>query len=483
MKTTYKFILRTYLGPMVLTFFIVMFILLMHFLWMKIDDIIGKGLSTSLIFELLMYASATFIPMALPLATLLASIMTMGNMGEYNELLALKAAGISLPRIMKPLIVLMVFVCIGSFFVINNLTPYAYKKTFSLLNDFSQTKHEMKLQDGIFFNGFEDMSIRVDHQDPVTSKLTNVLIYNNKDRDKMQTIVADSGYLKMSDDRKYIIVTLFNGQLYEQNRNWDWYEKNTLSHHIFDYQVSRIATDGFSFNRSDMDEQKNKSETKNMSQLSHDIDSLKLVQDSVINRFSRTVINNHVYRRYARYKNVDSIPELQEIYVTPMLDTMDVNSRNTVFSNAKRMASDARDYLKSELDFVRYPSLQLYRAQENFQRKIALPFSIMIFFLIGAPLGAIIRKGGLGMPIVISVSFFIFYYIISITGENFVKDGSLPAYIGMWLSSFVLFPIAVFLTYKSTNDSALLNAEVYILKIKKVRAYFVKLFKLNDKNS
>lgn len=483
MKITYKFVLRTYLGPMILTFFIVMFILLMHFLWMRIDDIIGKGLSMGIIAELLMYASMTFMPMALPLATLLASIMTMGNLGENNELLAMKAAGISLPRIMKPLIFLMVIVCTGSFFVINNLTPYAYQQMFSLLSDFKNTKHEMKLQDGIFFNGFDKMSIRVDHQDPKTSKLTNVLIYNNKEHDKMQTIVADSGYLRMSDDRKYIIVTLYTGQIYEQNRNSDWYDKSELSHHMFDYQVSMIPTDGFSFNRSDMDQMKNRSETKNMNQLSKDIDSLRYAQDSVLDNFAKTMLNNHIYKRYSQYPSLDSIPQLNEVYLFNTLDTMGVNQRNFVFNTAKRAADDARDYLKYSIDVVRYPSLNLYRAQENFQRKIALPFSIMIFFLIGAPLGAIIRKGGLGMPIVISVSFFIFYYIISITGESLVRDGAIPAYIGMWLSSLVLFPIAIFLTYKSANDSALLDAEAYIIRLKKIKAFFAKILKTNGKNT
>lgn len=468
---------------MILTFFIVMFILLMHFLWLHIDDILGKGLSLGLILELLMYAMATFIPMALPLATLLASIMTMGNMGEYNELLALKAAGVSLPKIMKPLIILMVFVCGGSFFIINNLTPFAWQQMTTLIYDFKNTKHEMQLHDGIFFNGFDNMSIRVDHQDPKTKKLTNVLIYNNQDRDKMQTIVADSGYLKMSEDRKYIIITLFKGQIYEQNRNWDWYNKNVLSHHIFDHQISYIATSGFAMDRADVDLFKSKSETKNMSQLSQDIDSLRHVQDSVMTKFNNTLIKSYVFKRYSQERSLDSLPERENMYIADRLDTMAIVDRNFVFEAAKQTAVQARDYLKYELEFVRYPSMQLFRAQENFQKKIALPFSIMIFFLIGAPLGAIIRKGGLGMPIVISVSFFVFYYIISITGETMVRDGSMPAFIGMWLSSFILFPIAIFLTYKSANDSALLNSEQYILKLKQLKAFFAKIIKRNDKNS
>lgn len=468
---------------MVLTFFIVMFILLMQFLWMRIDMILGKGLPNSVIAELLMYVMIINIPIALPLATLLASIMTLGNMGEYNELLSLKAAGVSLQRIIRPLLILMVVICMGSFFVINNLTPFAWQQMVTLLNDFRNTKHEMKLQDGVFFNGFDNMSIRVSHHDQNTKKLTNVLIYSLRDPNKMQTVVADSGYLKMSNDRRYIILELYNGQVYEQNRNSEWYSKATLSHHIFDYQESYIPTDGFAFDRGDVDMFKNKGEAMNMSRLSFVIDSLKVVQDSLLNVFGNTVIRNYVFKRYMPYENIDSLPQLHEYSVIDRIDTMSVTNRNFVLAEAKRAATDARDYLKNEIENVRRPSVELYRAQENYQKKIALPFSIMIFFLIGAPLGAIIRKGGLGLPIVISVTFFVFYYIISISGDNLVRDGALPAIIGIWMSTAVLLPIAIFLTYKAANDSALFNTDSYISKFKKLKGFVSRLIKRNDKNS
>lgn len=460
MKTVYRFVLKAYVGPMVLTFFIVMFILLMHYLWMHIDELVGKGLGPRVIIELVFYASATLIPMALPLATLLASIMTMGNLGENNELLALKAAGISLPRIMKPLIILMVFVCVGSFFVINNFTPYSYQKMFSLLSDISKQKQEMKFQDGIFFNGIPDMSIRIGHQDPQTNKLTDVLIYNNKTYSKMQTTVADSGYIRISDDRKYLLVTLFNGQIYEENRDYQWFSKNTLSHHIFDRQELLIPLSGFAFERSDQNEFASRSETKNMSQLSFTIDSLRHAQDSMVTNFGTKLVKSNIFRNLG-YVNLDTLSKLYPVYVMGRLDTMSVERRNAVFGQASTWAEEARSYADYESDYMSYTSQLLYRAQADYQRKISLPFSIMIFFLIGAPLGAIIRKGGLGMPIVVSVLFFVVYYIISITGEKFVKDGAWPAFWGIWISSFILFPIAIFLTYKSTNDSALFNADVY----------------------
>lgn len=485
MKVVHRFILRSFIAPMILSFVIVMFILLMHFLWMRIDAIAGKGLSYAVIMELLSYAMATFIPMALPLATLFASIMTMGNLGEYNELQALKVAGLSLPRIVKPLIILMFFVCLGSFFIANNLTPYAWQQMRSLLSDFQNTKHEMKLQDGVFFNGFEGMSIRVDHHDDNTNKLTNVLIYNTSNRDKMATITADSGYLKMSPDRKYIILTLYDGHMYEENRNNNWFEENTLTHHIFDFQESLIATEGFALDRSDNDAFQNSGQAKNLKELNYSIDSLNHLQDSLVKSFDTKVINEYVYKRYARYKTVDSIEKLDLKHVTVLdkLDTMNLTGLNYVFKEAKKTATDFKLYLDGEIKQVIYPSSQLYIAEHSYHEKLALPFSVMIFFLIGASFGAIVRKGGFGTPIVISVVFFVFYYIISITGENLVKDGALPAYIGTWLSSFILFPLAVFLVYKATNDSAILNADVYIIRFKKIKGFILKFFKQNDKKN
>lgn len=474
MKTVYRFVLKAYVGPMVLTFFIVMFILLMHYLWMHIDELVGKGLGPGVIIELVFYASATLVPMGLPLATLLASIMTMGNLGENNELLALKAAGISLPRIMKPLIILMTVVCIGSFFVINNFTPYSYQKMFSLLSDISKQKQEMKFQDGIFFNGIPDMSIRIGHQDPATNKLNDILIYNNKSYDKMQTTVADSGYISISDDRKYLIVTLYNGQIYEENRNYQWFTKNELSHHLFDEQKLLVPLSGFAFERSDQEEFASRSETKNMTQLSYTIDSLKHAQDSMVTNFENRLVKSHLFRNLA-YTNMDSLPPLRPVALMGMLDTMSVENRNSVFGQASTWAEEARSYADYESEYMSYTSQLLYRAQADFQRKIALPFSIMIFFLIGAPLGAIIRKGGLGMPIVVSVLFFVIYYIITITGEKFVKDGAWSPFWGIWISSFILFPIAIFLTYKSTNDSALFNPDAYKKRLEPVIALYRKV--------
>ncbi len=434
----------------------------MQFLWMYIDVLVGKGLSMQVIFELIMYAAATLIQMALPLATLLAAIMTMGGLGENNELLALKAAGISLPRITRPLSALIILVSIGSFFLINNLTPYAYQKMNSLLSDIEKQNQEMEFKDGIFFDGIPKMSIRVDHQSPDNGLLTNVLIYDNSNTKMMRTTVADSGYIRISKDRKYLEVTLYNGEVYEENRNYDWFNRNSLSHHLFSRQDMLLPISGFAMERSDMAAFSTRSEAKNIIELSHDIDSIRHSRDSLVDKFERTFTKNYIFKTLSSHKDLDSLPRMvAPLKELPLIDTMSTEDRQKIFSAAKSLANDARNHVKYESKFPVYASNMLYRAQADYQEKIALPFSIMIFFLIGSALGAIIRKGGLGMPIVVSVIFFVIYFIISTMGEKFVKDGAMHPFIGMWLSSIILFPIAIFLTIKSTNDSALFNIEAY----------------------
>ena len=279
MKTVHKLILKSYAGPMVLTFFIVLFVFIMQFMWRYIDELVGKGLGMDVILELMMYAAVTLIPMVLPLATLFAAVMTMGNMGENYELLALKSAGVSLPRIMRPLIVLVFFVAVGSFFVANNLVPMAMRKMSALIYDIRQQKQVIEFKDGLFFNLDNDMSIRVDHQDPKTKLLTDILIYDTRNTNingKMGTIVADSGYISLSDDKRFLLATLYNGEMHEEVRNYQWMKDNTLERRYFDVYNMVIPMSGFDFSRTDMS-LFNNSQTKNTKELSAGIDSLEKV--------------------------------------------------------------------------------------------------------------------------------------------------------------------------------------------------------------
>ena len=474
MKTIYKLILKSYLGPMIMTFFIVMFVLMMNFVWRYIDELVGKGLSAGIIIELMSYAMANMIPLGLPLATLLAAIMTMGNLGENYELLAMKSAGMSLPRIMRPLLVVVGIIAVGSFFVSNNLVPYANKKMYSVLYDIRQQKQTIEFQDGLFFNGIDNMSIRVGRQDPETHLLRDVLIYDNRQANgNMNTIVADSGYIRLSDDKRYLLVTLFHGETYEQTRNSQWYTKSTLRHHTFDMQDQKISMDGFAMERSNSDQFSN-SQTKDISELQHDIDSLDSAVVSMTAKSYEPLLRDNIFARDIQVLDLpDSLRKdksgFRDACLLDSIGHLSVRERSALWNSARTISLNSRNAFSFDETAAKDALNQLYRSKADWHRKLALPVSVLIFFLIGAPLGAIIRKGGLGMPIVISIAFFLIYYIISISGEKMAKEGTWSSFMGMWISTFVLSPIAVYLMIKGTRDSSLLDTDWYHGKWLKIK--------------
>jgi len=475
MKTIHKLVLKSYVGPLVMTFFIIMFILLMNILWRYIDELVGKGLSMSIILELLGYALVTMLPMGLPLIMLLAAIMTMGNLGENYELLAMKSAGMSLPQIMKPLTVVVCIVAVASFFLVNNLVPYSYKQMYSLRYDIKQQKQTLEFQDGLFFNGIDDMSIRVGHQDPETGLLTDVLIYDSRSTDgNMTTTMADSGYIRLSDDKKFLRVTLYGGETYEQTRNYqNWYNKSALSRHVFDVQQINIPMEGFDMARTDADLYSN-AQTKNIAELENDIAELETTVNSATTRSYEPLLREQLFQKD---NTVLALPDslmfdkegFRPVAALDSIAALGVREREKIWDTARNRAKSSRGMFSFDESAAKESLNQLYRSKVEWHRKISLPVSILIFFLIGAPLGAIIRKGGLGMPIVISVIFFVIYYIVSLMGEKFAKEGTWEAVYGMWLSAFILAPIAVYLTYQATNDSGLLDLDWYIGKYKHLK--------------
>ena len=480
MKKIHQLVLKSYLGPLILTFFIIIFILMMNFVWRYIDELVGKGLEPTVILELIIYATINMIPMGLPLAILLATIMTMGNLGENYELLAMKSAGMSLMKIMKPLFWVIGIISFGSFFIVNDLVPYANKKMFATLYDIKQQNEALEFQDGLFFNGIDDMSIRVEKQDQKTKLLTGILIYDNRSRNgDMTTTIADSGYIRLSDDKRYLLVTLYNGETYEQTRNFQWYTKSSLRHHKFQRQEGKIPMSGFDFQRSDESMFGNNSQTMDISDLQRNIDSL----DMLVNNLTATAYNP-LLREQIFAKDPDGVapPDSIEVdrsrktFEANLLDSMvklDTRSKNRVYESALRTARNSRNMFSFDESTSKEALNQLYRSKNEWHRKLTLPISILIFFLIGAPLGAIIRKGGLGMPIVISVIFFVIYYIISISGEKMSKEGTWSSVLGMWISAIILTPLAIYLSNKANNDSALLDIDWYIGRYKHYREKFI----------
>ncbi len=489
MKRIHLLVLKSYLGPMILTFFIVMFVLMMNFLWRWIDELVGKGLDAPIIMELMGYAMINMIPLGLPLSMLLAAIMTMGNLGENYELLAMKSAGVSLLRIIEPLIYVVVFVAAGSFFIVNDLVPYSNKKMFSIIHDIRRQKQVIEFKDGLFFNGIENMSIRVGTQDPTTKLLRDVLIYDNREAGgNMTTTVADSGYIRLSDDKEMLLVTLFNGHTYEQTRSTNWYNKSELRHNQFEVQYGALPMEGFAMGERTDSENMKSSQTMTITELQGEIDSMAIVVNNSMVRSYEPLLKQQIF---ARDHSVLLLPDslavdksgMAGIMAMDSIATLPLRSRQSIWNSARRQAKNSRNMFSYDEASTKQGLRNLYLFKVEWHKKLTTPISIIIFFLIGAPLGAIIRKGGLGMPIVVSVIFFVIYYIISISGEKMAKEGAWAAIGGMWISAYILTPVAIYLTYKANNDSALFDREPYIKAANKLLQFIIpKKFKKRAKS-
>ena len=377
MKTIHKLVLKAYLGPMVLTFFIVMFVLMMNIVWRYIDELVGKGLSAGIIIELMTYFMANMIPLGLPLAMLLAAIMTMGNLGENYELLAMKSAGMSLIRITKPLIILVSVIAVGSFFIGNNLVPYANKKVYSIIYDIRQQKQTLEFQDGLFFNGIDNMSIRVSKQDPETHLLRDVLIYDNRSANgDMNTIVADSGYIRLSDDKKYLPVTLFNSETYEQTRSSQWFTQSKLRHHIFDRQNQTIPMEGFAMQRSD-DNQFSNSQTKNINELQHDIDSLEKMVNNATTRSYEPLLKEQIFARdNSVLPQPDSLridrSKFRDMLATDSVSVLGTREKERIWNQARTLAKNSRNMFSFDESAAKEALNQLYRSKVEWRSRYRL---------------------------------------------------------------------------------------------------------------
>lgn len=473
MKKIHKLVLKAYVGPLLAIFFIVQFVLMMNFVWRYIDELTGKGLAVSTIAELFICGSINMIPLGLPLAMLLSAIMTLGNIGESFELLAMKSAGLSLMRILRPMLVVVGMVSVGSFFISNNLVPYTNERMYDILYDVREQRQELKFQDGMFFNGLPDMSIRVEHQDPNTQLLRDVLIYDTRaENGDMTTTLADSGYIYMSDDKAYLYVTLFNGQTYEHTRNSQWYDRNTMREHQFARQDGTFPMNEVGAG-SGRNTQYTESQTRNMIELEELMDSLQvtidkssltafvpMLKESIFSRDTTIIPNDSIRYNRSEYKAFNFYDSLKNI---------SMRDHAKVYSTALNASRSAQGTHSFDEYSSKTALTQLYRAEVEWHRKLTLPALIIIFFVIGASLGAIIKKGGLGTPIVISVIFFVIYYVISIPGEKMAKEGTMESVVGMWFPLVLLTPIAIYLLRKATNDTSLLDMDWYDVKLRKLR--------------
>ena len=473
-KRLYRYMLRSYVPLLLMTFFICLFIVLMQFLWRYIDDLVGKGLSIDVIGELFFYAALTMVPMALPLAILLASLMIFGNLGEKFELTAMKASGISLLKVMSPLIILISFIAVGAFFFQNNVLPVAQTKMWTLLYSMRQKSPELEIPEGVFYTQIPGYNFYVESKDRDSGTLFNMMIYDvSRGFDNARVILADSGHLKSADDKAHLFLQLYNGEQFENLRESGAYSQSSQPYRSENFDLKEILL-AFDANFTRMDEagMRNQYVGKNMTQLQATIDSVGLRVDSIGAVYAKEIKERpyiNVTPVSTRLVNGKAVEEVRIPYPAASVRSYNIDSvfyadlhrtRNYLTGAIRRVQTIKQEYefrsfvMEEDRATIRRHGIEMHR-------KFTLSFACLVFFFIGAPLGAIIRKGGIGTPLVISVLLFIFYYIIDNTGFKFARDGKTAVWEGVWLSSFVLLPLGVFLTYKAMRDSAVLNGDAY----------------------
>jgi lipopolysaccharide export system permease protein len=467
MKKLYWFILKSYLGPLVMTFFIAIFILLMQFLWKYIDDLVGKGLEWYVIAKLLFFASSTFVPYALPLAILLSSLMTFGNLGEHYELVAMKSAGISLSKIMRPLIIVSILISLMGFYFSNVILPTANLKFLSLLFDIREKKLAFNIKEGVFYNGIDGYVIRVGKKDQDGNTIRDVMIYDHtKHEGNTSLTVATWGKMELTPDKRFLTFRLYSGTNYEERTDL---RNSNITHPFqqtkFSEQYQQFDLSTFQLSRTDEKLFKNNYEMLNTGQLAKSIDSIQKATTAEQKNFDKQFIHNYYFlvALDTSKRNVQPV-KAGTIVKPPNNPLIGFTSadRSRIRETAKNSASSVSEILKSNAENYYGKEKNLHRYQIALHKKFTFSIACFLLFFIGAPLGAIIRKGGLGLPAVISTIFFILFWILSITGEKYAVEGVLKAYQGMWIAPAVLLPIGVFLTYKATVDASLLDVDAWI---------------------
>ena len=473
MRTLPRYIILSYIGPFLMTFFIAVFVLFLQFLWKYVDDLIGKGLEWSVLAELFFYAALSMFPLALPLAILLSSLMTFGNLGEQFELVALKSAGMSLQKIMSPLIVVAFFTSVGAFVFSNNFLPFINLKMNSLIYDIQQKKPALNIKEGVFYNGIDGYTIRIEKKEDDETTCHGIMIYDHTQglgNNKVET--AESGKLLMSDDKQFLNMILFNGTSYEEEADNEKGKVHPLVRSKFKEQTVKFDLSGFRLVRSEDELFKSSYSMLNIQQIGKMIDSLNtdkeqrisdfrknfssmLSEDSVLKKTLSASDTVHLPTPFGRHFSEMGKNNIQK----PAVNAKEIKTRAIDFAlNAARSKKYFIESLLSEKENCDRPVISL---NVEWHKKFTLSLACLILFFIGAPLGAIIRKGGLGMPVVVSVIFFILFWVITITGEKMSKEEVIPAYIGMWIATVVTLPLGIFLTRKATSDSSLFDADSY----------------------
>ncbi len=461
------------------TFFICQFVLMMQFLWRYVDELIGKGLSLDIMAQFFWYMGLMLLPQALPLAILLSSLIVFGNLGESSELTAIKAAGISLMQAFRPLIVLVMLIAGVSYYFQDKIGPQSNLHLHQLLISMKQKSPELEIPEGIFYDGIPGSNIYVQKKDLNTGMLYGIMIYRQTGSYEDQAIIlADSGMMQSTAEKKHLILNLYSGEWFENMRSQDLANNANIPYRRETFSSKRIVLDfDGGFNLADMNDVAGDARAKSLNQILHDLDSLKEFNDSV----GRAYYNDsrrYTFRKISLPKN-DSVKLIKELSTTAMTyDTLfqrqSKSAKQMAVKNAMSNVQAQLTDIEVRLDYTSWLHRNYRQHQIEAIGKFTLALSCLIFFFIGAPLGAIIRKGGLGMPVIISVLVFIVYYIFDNSGMRMARDGQWTILFGKLISTAVLAPIAVFFTYKANKDSTVFNIDLY-------KNFFMKLFGLRTK--
>ncbi len=473
MKKIHKLILTSFIRPFLVTFFIVMFVLMMLFLFKYIDDLVGKGFEWYVILELLCYAAATNVAMALPLSMLLSAIMTFGNLGESYELVAIKAAGVSLRKAMMPLFIIVALFGAAAFAFSDRILPVANLKMGSLLYDVREKQADFLIKPGIFNNAIPGYSIRAQSKSKDGKILYDLMIYDHQSNTNANNVLlAKEGYMYNSPDNNYMILKLKDGVRYEDSRarNAQHYDpRQQFTRFYFEETEQKFNMEVFQMKRTDESLFKSHHAMLNLKQLNQYTDSTSRELDSVRATVYPEIESYYFFFNtyYNNSENLTSKKTNTAEFEGAIVDQLPKGTRDLVLTSAISQVS----YITNTLD-IKATEEKIFldrnlRYDIEWQRKFTLAVSCLLLFGIGAPLGAIIRKGGLGLPVVVAIVFFLIYHILSTVSEKSAKEGNIDVVFGMWLAIIILTPLAIFLTYKATTDSSLFDAEQYKLKLEK----------------
>ena len=460
MKKLDRFLLKSFLGPFIAILLVVLFILMMQFLWLYIDELVGKGLGLRVILEFLFWGCCTILPLALPLATLLSSMMVIGSMAENNELLAIKASGVSFGRIIIPLIISSFVISIAAYFSGNDLVPKAYNEIYTLRDDIGRTKNEIKIPSGTFYDGIEGYILRVEEQDD-NDMMHGVMVYDHTgNRGNTAITIADSATIRLSQSKDYLTFTLFNGSNYKETNNRSFRDTSLQLQRIsFDKQELIIKLDNYAFEKSDTNRFGDQTKSMNAKQLREQRDTLrKSIAEQHDLHYKQIMTTSAL--RFHRQLDTALNKGHRELFSSPdYLKWKDYESLDESYRRAVGQVEQMEMQVSSINGDIYEYNFYLRRADIEFLKKFAQALACFVLFFIGAPLGALIKKGGLGVSAIVSVLFFVLYWVVDISGTKLARDGNLNAAVGAFISSFVLAPIGAFLTWKAVNDNELFNMD------------------------